>query len=94
MRDPRTPDCKIRGCTRAAGSSGLCAKHVRYVPLADAMALSVAIAENAHAIAVKHHKRWVKTVQAQLDDHTAIERPRGYMSSAQATGQMMAARKR
>ena len=32
MRLPSTPDCSIKGCTRAARRSGLCAKHDALVP--------------------------------------------------------------
>jgi hypothetical protein len=85
-RDPRTPDCAIKGCTRAADRSGLCGKHHKYVPHSMAMELSVAIMQSAHKIAQQHHSRWQRFVQAEISAGREWSREAGYMPAAHAFG--------
>lgn len=66
-RRAETPDCVIRRCTRAAGKSGLCARHFRYVPFDLSMALAVETGRQSHELAKRHYRRWAKHVQAEVD---------------------------
>ena len=70
-RHPSTPDCKIKGCTRADSGSGLCTMHHKMVPLAMGQACAGEIMISSHRIALKHHRLMVKHVQQLLSEQAS-----------------------
>lgn len=71
MRDPHTPDCSIKACSRAAGRGGLCSKHRALVPekmIMDGMCEGLYA---AHMIAKKWHRKQQRYVQQLVREEKA-----------------------
>lgn len=54
-RDPRTPDCAVKGCTRAAYRLGLCRAHARLVPRELGVRCAVACLEAQMTVKRRFH---------------------------------------
>ena len=65
-RRPDTPDCSVKGCTRAAHKGLLCAKHYRYVPAGLKMETMLACASAAAMTARKYHRKQLAHVNRYL----------------------------
>jgi hypothetical protein len=67
MRNPRTPDCGIAGCTRAAYRSGLCRKHRALLPPETYLRASLSQMQAAHEAGEAYRAGTVATVQGLID---------------------------
>lgn len=93
-RDPLTPDCAIRDCTRAAGRSSLCAEHHRLVPREWSVALAAEVMHVSHTIAKERHAEWADYAQSRVDSGDTEPRPKVEPHFMQARGREHAASKR
>lgn len=66
MRAPDTPDCEIKGCTRAVYKGFLCRKHYAYVPYSSAYAAMLEVMTATRQAARKHHKRQLAFVRRKI----------------------------
>ena len=66
MRNPATPDCAIRGCTRAAHKGRLCTKHYALVPDIMVTECMVACISAAATTAAKYHRKQLAYVRRAL----------------------------
>ena len=65
-RDPRTPDCSVRGCTRAAYRLGLCREHARYLPVAFGVECAVECMKAQRRVKLHYHRRARRIAEAGL----------------------------
>lgn len=65
-RSPSTPDCSIKGCTRAAHKGFLCREHYRLVPYSMTKECASEVMDTAYAIGKKHHRKQLAFVRRQL----------------------------
>ena len=65
-RDPYTPDCSIKGCTRATVRGKLCRKHQAMVPQVMVIAGVTEGMAAQHRIARKHHEKHYRYVRDLL----------------------------
>ena len=66
MRSPDTPDCAIRGCTRAQRTGLLCAEHYKLVPLDLKMEASMRGLEAQLRAVGRVHQLQLAAVRKQL----------------------------
>jgi hypothetical protein len=65
-RDPRTPDCPIKGCTRAARRLGMCDEHSRLAPITMSLEIMMECFEAQMRVKRKHHRRAIAHVRREL----------------------------
>jgi hypothetical protein len=70
-RDPRTPDCGVKGCTRAASSLGLCRAHRTLVPMTYGLQLSQEAMQSSHDIRLKWERRAIREANRVLKERGA-----------------------
>jgi hypothetical protein len=58
--------CRIKGCKRTAYKGALCKRHWDMVPVDDKRALMVETWEAQRAVSAKHHRRFLRELQARL----------------------------
>ena len=67
-RDPHTPDCSIKGCTRAVYRGYLCRMHYGMLPRTAGYAAAMATMQAAWSAARKHHRKQLAEVRKILAD--------------------------
>jgi hypothetical protein len=65
-RDPYTPDCSIKGCTRVAFTGELCRKHYALVPKAIKRQVMIDVMDATHRIGRRHHAKQLRYVRSVL----------------------------
>ena len=64
VRDPRTPDCGIKGCKRAAHRGQLCRAHYQLVPHEMKVGAMIAVMRASHFTAKREHRKQLAYVRA------------------------------
>jgi hypothetical protein len=84
-RLPSTPDCAIKGCTRARHKAQMCKEHYSMVPMSMAIGASTKAMLASMKAAKAEHRKMLAYVRRALADGTAKKRPKtGYMGYASA----------
>jgi len=60
--------CGIQGCERHSYKGRLCRKHYAMVPYMQKMTLMIEAAEASAKVAARHHRRFLRELQASLDE--------------------------